>query len=703
MADVAELGFKVDSSDVAVATTELDKLSDAAKRTETATQQMQGHIDRVGRGLRSFGDGAIAVGGALSKSVTGPLLAAVTAVGAFGVSFARTADEVAKTAREAGLSGQAFQELGFAIGQVSQVSEGEARRALQQLNATIGEGVRGNEKAVESLLGLGFSMEEIASGAIGSEAAFTRLVEHLGQTGTAAEAAAIASDLLGARVGRALGPALRESSDAVGELRQQFRDLGLGISQDGLDAAEQFNDQIDVLQRQLGAAGAAIGTALLPALIELAPVLQDRILPAIISVAEGLAGLIRWFSDLPGPVQEAVGIVAALLGAGGPILLAIGALSKALGALVLATGPIGLFIAAAVAAYTAWQVWGDDIKALVESVSAWLSEKFTWLKDRLISIIASIGDAIVEAFSRPFNRITDLTESVTGKIVSLWEKAGDILVWNSVIPDFNRAIEDDFARSHDVIVGQVQATVDELEAVYSRLAQVQSQLMPQTEEEAKQARFDEQMAVLREALELEAITRAEYREYERMAIEEFDTWREEQRQGVIEREMADMQRVADEESRLMQQRLSGWSGFFGNLATITAAGGKRTFALFKAFAVAQAVIDAISAAQGAYKVGASIGGPPLGAAFAAAAMGAQMARLAQIKATDYTGTSASNAGTRGGSVGAAAAPVAPAAPAPRDVTVRLEGGRTIFGREDLAQILEGLNDLTGDGARYRLA
>jgi hypothetical protein len=57
------------------------------------------------------------------------------------------------------------------------------------------------------------------------------------------------------------------------------------------------------------------------------------------------------------------------------------------------------------------------------------------------------------------------------------------------------------------------------------------------------------------------------------------------------------------------------------------------FAIGKAAALAQATIDGYAAIQGAYKSGSVIGGPPLGAAFAAAAAAATAVNIAKIAAT----------------------------------------------------------------------
>lgn len=82
-----------------------------------------------------------------------------------------------------------------------------------------------------------------------------------------------------------------------------------------------------------------------------------------------------------------------------------------------------------------------------------------------------------------------------------------------------------------------------------------------------------------------------------------------------------------------KQKLAGYSSFFGNLATLQKTGSRELFEIGKAAAIAQATIDGYAAVQGAYKQGSIIGGPPLGAAFAAAAAIATATNLAKISAT----------------------------------------------------------------------
>lgn len=94
-------------------------------------------------------------------------------------------------------------------------------------------------------------------------------------------------------------------------------------------------------------------------------------------------------------------------------------------------------------------------------------------------------------------------------------------------------------------------------------------------------------------------------------------------------------------------KLAGYSQFFGNLATLMQTGSRELFEIGKVAAVAQATIDGYAAIQGAYKQGTVIGGPALGAAFAAAAGIATAVNIAKIASTNFGdggGVSVSGAG-----------------------------------------------------------
>lgn len=136
-------------------------------------------------------------------------------------------------------------------------------------------------------------------------------------------------------------------------------------------------------------------------------------------------------------------------------------------------------------------------------------------------------------------------------------------------------------------------------------------------------------------------------------------------QTEIERiESENRMRIAEQEKDF---KLSIASQAFGNMAAIAQAGyeasgrqSKAAFAIFKAFSIAQAIVDTYKAATGAYAAlaGIPIVGPALGAAAAAAAIAFGLMRVNQIRAMEPgQGTVAAGGGTTlpttsGGMIGA---------------------------------------------------
>lgn len=111
-------------------------------------------------------------------------------------------------------------------------------------------------------------------------------------------------------------------------------------------------------------------------------------------------------------------------------------------------------------------------------------------------------------------------------------------------------------------------------------------------------------------------------------------------------------KLAADEEKKQKERVQGFSSFFGNLSALQQSGSKELFEIGKIAALSQATIDGYAAVTGAYKIGSGIGGPALGAAFAAAAGIAQAANLARIAGTSFGSTSFEPQQTGGPDLGA---------------------------------------------------
>lgn len=185
--------------------------------------------------------------------------------------------------------------------------------------------------------------------------------------------------------------------------------------------------------------------------------------------------------------------------------------------------------------------------------------------------------------------------------------------------------------------------------------------------------------------------------------------------GMDEKDKEDaLRREADFQRKMAQFKKSGAAervktvaqelqSIIGN----TASSNKVLFNLNKAAALAQAALEARETVVSAYKFGTRIGGPVVGAAFAAAAGAAQAANISQIASASFGG------GGGGGVPTVGTAPVnqfgqrtdvgGPAGnSAQRNVTINIDSDTGVFTTQQVRSLINQINEAVGDGATLNL-
>ena len=171
--------------------------------------------------------------------------------------------------------------------------------------------------------------------------------------------------------------------------------------------------------------------------------LANAILPPLVSVITTIGG---WFERLPGPVQNFVIILGALLAVFTALTPVIAAISVAMGALNVSMLPIIAVIAAVAAAIagiiaiiqnwgaiTQWfgELWNTictGIGAMVDSLKAWFSNLWTHLQSvwegicnvvqTAVMLLGSIIQGAIDIITLPFQMIW---ENCKGIVSSVWE------------------------------------------------------------------------------------------------------------------------------------------------------------------------------------------------------------------------------------------------------------------------------------------
>ncbi len=151
-------------------------------------------------------------------------------------------------------------------------------------------------------------------------------------------------------------------------------------------------------------------------------------------------------------------------------------------------------------------------------------------------------------------------------------------------------------------------------------------------------RYTDRQALLNEALSKEKVSKQEHDEL----MKELETQYQQDLTNIQKKSQEERNQLMLSAGTMMANNLIS---IYSNLVDATEKEGKRNFQLQKAASIAQAVVDGISAGISSYKTGAAIGGPVVGAAFAATSAAATGAMIAKLASASYGGGSSASVPT----------------------------------------------------------
>lgn len=393
---------------------------------EDGLTAMQVKLASVGDKMSSFGLGIAKVGGAMTAGITTPLLA-----------FAATAREAAtESDRAMAQVTSALKSMGDASGMTApQLADAAAK--LQSLSTFDDDDIL--QKVTANLLTFGNVSGEV----------FTRA-----QAAIVDVSARLGTDLQGATM--MVGKALNDPVKGIAALSRagiQFtadqKEMIKGMVASGNAAGAQAL-MLKELERQFGGAAKAQRDATPGADMvdqwrnfqETVGAFVNKVLPPLTSF---LASLLEKFNSLtPAQQQWMVGLAAAAA-ALGPVLAGVGlfvsgigglvtgigallpiltTLGSALMSLVVASGPIGLAIAAVAALYLAWKNWdtiGPMVARMYNAVKTYLLDKLGAVFDSAKAKIKSVGDAFYELYDRVVGHsyVPDLISGISAEFEKL--------------------------------------------------------------------------------------------------------------------------------------------------------------------------------------------------------------------------------------------------------------------------------------------
>lgn len=384
---------------------EIDGLSKSLGSLNKQAQGVQGGLGRMGQAAKGIG------------GLMGSLLpaAAIAGVAALGKSAIDTADDLNDTSQRTGVAVESLSRFGQAAADSGSSIEGVAKGMGQLAKRITDPG----SAASKALKGIGIATTDAQGKVRSLDAVMLDVADRFAKMPDGAEKSALAMQLFG-KSGVELIPMLNQGREALEKYQAT-------ISGDMAKSADEFNDALNAIGRELSGPFNEAVTALLP---------------AITAIANGLVAVLQAFSNLPGPVQATIlvigGALAALVALAPAIsaLITIGTtiagLFAAGGALasagsiiaglatafaVLITGPVGI-VALIVAAGIAIYAFRDKIAAAFGAVVGFVGNAFSKIGDLLKAGAQAYMDYYVNPILGFFKGLYDGTVGIFKKIAS---------------------------------------------------------------------------------------------------------------------------------------------------------------------------------------------------------------------------------------------------------------------------------------------
>lgn len=224
-------------------------MADLAKlvvRLEAETAKYQAELEKAKRQLGKFDSDASALVKRIGATVATAAVAAATAFAAMGKAAIDSADKLNKLSQSTGVSVESLSQLKY-VAELSDVSLEDLSTSLARLSRTAEGAAQGQKSQAEAFARLGISATDAKGQLKGTEELLLDIAEQFSQYQDGAAKAALAQDLFG-RSGANLIPFLNQGRDGIEALKREADALGLTLSAEAAQAAEEFNDNLTRLK-----------------------------------------------------------------------------------------------------------------------------------------------------------------------------------------------------------------------------------------------------------------------------------------------------------------------------------------------------------------------------------------------------------------------------------------------------------------------
>lgn len=312
---------------------------------------------------------------------------------------ASSADDLATLARNTGFSVEELQKMQYASDFID-VSMESMTGSIMKLTKNMASG----SDAFETL---GVSITDADGNMRSATDVWYESIEALSKVENETERDALSMALFG-KSAMEMSGIVDDGGASLKQLGAEAEATGLILSEDAVNSAVAFNDQIDKLKNTATQAFFSAGASL-----------AETLVPALENLVTVVTQVLSWFGNLDGSTQAFILTVLALVAAISPILGIVSALTGAAAALNVAMLPmigtiagiiavVALVVAAGVALYQNWdtikakasELW-TSISTTFENIKSSISEKIESAKQTVTNAVETIKGAFNFSWSLP--------------------------------------------------------------------------------------------------------------------------------------------------------------------------------------------------------------------------------------------------------------------------------------------------------------
>lgn len=389
----------------------------AAQQIQAAGREMQETGQKVtefGQSLAPVSAAAAAVGGGLLK---------------MGYDAVTGADDLNTLAKQTGLTTDQIQKMKYASDLID-VSFEDISGALRKMKGNMDSHAETWEK-------LGVSVTDAEGNMRSVNDVFNDVVKALSLVENGTERDQLAMDIFG-KSADSLAGIIDDGGAALEDFGNKAEEAGLILSQDTLDALNKTNDTIDELKANFaataGAIGADVATTLAPALEVIAKHVQTitaglrEMSPEQTAVLLGVTGVLAVLAPviiIIGQLITAIGTIATTIGAATATLVPLIAAFK--GVVAVLTGPVGIAIAAAIAAFALFIKYHEKIEAATNQLAANITAGWNRLKENVLSIVENVRTTIAAKWDAIKTNASNAAESIKSTVTSKFKALKDAI------------------------------------------------------------------------------------------------------------------------------------------------------------------------------------------------------------------------------------------------------------------------------------